>query len=53
MIIGRDESTEAYSVLYHGERGVCRIYQMSLADGIWKLWRDAPGFWSALYGDLQ
>jgi len=21
------------------------MYQMSLDDGVWKLWREAPGFW--------
>lgn len=43
-VIGCDDSTGACSVLYSDERGVTRIYQMSLEDGIWKMWRDAPGF---------
>jgi hypothetical protein len=43
-IIGPDETTGAYCVLYHDARGVSRVYQMSLRDDIWKLWRDAPGF---------
>jgi hypothetical protein len=25
-------------------RQISRIYQMSLSDGVWKLWREAPGF---------
>jgi hypothetical protein len=25
-------------------RGVLRIYRMSVADGVWRMWRDAPGF---------
>ncbi len=25
-------------------RGVARVYKMSLADGVWKLWRDEPDF---------
>lgn len=44
MTIGRDESVETYCMLYFDSRGVSRIYQMSLSDGVWKLWRDAPGF---------
>lgn len=30
---------------YFDSRGVARVYQMSLDGGIWKLWREAPGFW--------
>jgi len=53
MIIGRDESTEAYSVLYHDERDVSRIYRMSLIGGVWKLWRDAPGFYQRFMGTFS
>ncbi|MFL5734671.1 MAG: hypothetical protein ACJ78Q_16035 [Chloroflexia bacterium] len=42
--IGRDDSVEKYSMLYFDSRGVSRIYDMSLEDGVWKLWRNAPGF---------
>jgi hypothetical protein len=44
MVIGGDESTETYCALYFDSRGVSRIYQMSLNDGVWKMWREAPGF---------
>jgi hypothetical protein len=43
-IIGRDESDAEYLVLYYDDRGVSRVYQMSLSDGSWKLWRDHPEF---------
>lgn len=43
-IIGPDDTNEAYSVLYHDERGVSRVYQMSLKDATWKLWRNSPTF---------
>jgi len=43
-LMGPDESNETYSALYHDERGVSRIYQMTLKDGLWNLWRNAPGF---------
>ena len=43
-VIGHDDSVETCSMLYSDERGVARIYQMSLADGIWKMWRESPGF---------
>lgn len=44
QIIGCDDVNEAYSVLYSDSRGVARLYQMSLDDGVWKQWRNAPGF---------
>jgi hypothetical protein len=54
MIIGRDESTETYCIVYYDSRGVSRVYQMSLFDGVWKMWREAPGFsqrFSGAFGD--
>ena len=43
-LISRDESTPDYTVLYYDNRGVSRVYEMSFADGVWKIWREAPGF---------
>ncbi len=44
-LISRDEAGPNYTVLYYDARKVSRVYQMSFADGIWKMWREAPGFW--------
>jgi len=30
--------------LYHDSRGVRRVYQTSMADGVWRIWRNAPEF---------
>ena len=47
-IIGLDTSNEAapdaFTRHYFASRGVERVYAMSLSNGVWKLWRDAPGF---------
>jgi hypothetical protein len=43
-VVGRDDSAKPYTVLYFDDRGVSRIYQMSLEGGAWKQWREAPGF---------
>lgn len=43
-IIGLDDSSGQFTQLYADARGVFRVYQMSLNDSVWKLWRDAPGF---------
>lgn len=52
-IIGLDDTTETYSVLYHDERGVSRVYQMSLRDNLWKLWRNTPDFSQRFEGRLS
>ncbi len=44
MIIGRDETLGNYSMLYHDSRDVSRVLAMSLDKGVWKLWRNSPGF---------
>ncbi len=43
-IVGADESTEDFGVLYADARGVSRTMLMSLKDGVWRMWRDQPGF---------
>ena len=43
-IIGCDDSTGMYCMLQVDSRGISRIYQMGLSDGVWNLWRQAPGF---------
>lgn len=43
-IIGLDDSNETFHMLYYDSRGVSRVYKMSLSDGVWKMWREAPGF---------
>jgi hypothetical protein len=42
-IIGFDDESATYRQHYFDSRGVARVYEMSFADGVWKLWRDAPG----------
>lgn len=43
-IIGCDNALGTCSMLYSDSRGVARLYAMSLSNGVWKLWRDDPGF---------
>lgn len=31
-------------MLYADARGACRVSRMTLSDGVWKIWREAPGF---------
>lgn len=43
-VIGQDDTLGTCQILYSDERGVSRIYEMSLEDGLWRFWRNAPGF---------
>ncbi|HUF60253.1 MAG TPA: hypothetical protein VMR89_12375 [Actinomycetota bacterium] len=43
-IIGCDGANGTYSQLYSDERGVCRVYEMSIGGGEWKLWREGEPF---------
>jgi hypothetical protein len=43
-IIGRDEGEPDYLVLYADDRGVSRVYYMTLEGDRWRMWRDTPAF---------
>jgi hypothetical protein len=43
-VIGWDDERGTYLQHYFDSRGVARVYEMSFADGVWKLRRIAPGF---------
>jgi hypothetical protein len=44
MIIRVGPDPETFEQHYYDSRGVARVFQMSLNEGTWKLWREAPGF---------
>ena len=52
-VIGHDGAAETCSMLYSDERGVARIYQISLEGGVWKMWRDTPGFLQRVTGTFS
>jgi hypothetical protein len=43
-IMGCDAANGTYFQLYSDERGVCRVYEMSIKDGEWGLWREGEPF---------
>jgi len=53
QIIGSDESDGHIIALYYDDRIVSRIYRMSLMNGVWKIWREAPGFSQRFEGKLS
>ena len=52
-VIGHDDAGGPCTMLYSDERGVARILQMSLEGGIWKLWRESPGFSQRMTGTFS
>jgi hypothetical protein len=43
-VIGAPESGEGLVMEYFDSRGVRRTYGVSLDDGVWRIWREAPEF---------
>jgi hypothetical protein len=43
-MIGLDDADGEFTVLYADARGVHRVYRMTFAEGVWTMWRYAPGF---------
>src|SRR5438034_4004031 len=52
-IMGCDAANGTYCQLYWDDRGVCRIYQMTIGDGEWRLWRDGAPFSQRFTGRFE
>lgn len=52
-IIGVDDSSGEFSMLYSDARDVFRIYRMSVAGRAWRVWRDDPGFLQRFIGEFS
>ena len=52
-VIGCDGMSGIYYQLYTDDRDVQRIYEMSLADGVWKLWRTGEPFSQRFTGEFS
>lgn len=52
-IIGVAGEREPFTQHYYDSRGVGRVYFTSLEDRVWKVWREAPGFWQRYKGALS
>jgi hypothetical protein len=40
-------------MLYYDERGVSRIYEMTVEGSIWRMWRNAPDFMQRMTGNIS
>jgi hypothetical protein len=52
-IIGCDAANGTYYQLYSDERGVCRVYGMSISETEWKLWREGAPFPQRFIGRFE
>jgi hypothetical protein len=43
-VIGGDTDSGHVQILYHDERRISRIYKTAFQNGVWRIWRDQPGF---------
>jgi hypothetical protein len=51
IVFGADD--EGLSMNYFDSRGVHRIYGVSMSDGIWRMWRNSPGFSQKFNGRIS
>jgi uncharacterized protein YndB with AHSA1/START domain len=52
-IIGLSEEPDTFTQHYYDSRGVARVYAMSLDGNVWRLHREAPGFWQRYAGTIS
>jgi hypothetical protein len=52
-LMGRDETSGEYGVLYSDARGVSRVYRMTFEDRVWRIWRNATGFHQRFEGRVS
>ena len=52
-IVGCDAANGTYYQLYSDERGVCRVFGMSISETEWKLWRDGEPFPQRFTGKFE
>ena len=53
FIIGKDDAAEEFAASYFDVRGVSRIYRMRFDGGVWRMWRDVPGFSQRFEGRIS
>ena len=52
-IIGGGSTPGTWPMEYFDSRGVSRTYQISMDNGVWRMWRDHPGFSQRLSGVFE
>jgi hypothetical protein len=53
LAIGRSDANDACEVLYHDDRGVCRVFAMTFDGKRWTLSREDPDFHQRFIADVE
>jgi hypothetical protein len=52
-VFGRNDARDQFVALYHDERGVLRVFDVTLEDGAWTMFRADPDFHHRLTGRID
>ena len=53
LVLGRSDPHESYTALYHDERGVCRVFDMTFDGARWSLDRQDPDMFQRFTADVE
>lgn len=53
FVFGRNDARDQFIVLYHDERGVLRVFELTLEDDSWMMSRSDPDFHQRLLGRVE
>jgi hypothetical protein len=53
LVLGRSDPQDAYTALYHDERGVCRVYAMTFDGSHWTLNREDSDMFQRFVADVE
>ena len=53
LAIGRSDANDAYEVLYHDDRGVCRVFAMTWDGRRWTMSRKDPDFHQRFIAEVE
>ncbi|RSM79676.1 hypothetical protein DL991_12740 [Amycolatopsis sp. WAC 01375] len=53
LVLGRSDTRDTYTALYHDERGVCRVFAMTFDGTRWHLNRQDPDMHQRFIADVQ
>jgi len=53
LVLGRSDANDAYTALYHDERGVCRVFAMVFDGARWTLTREDPDMFQRFVADVE
>ncbi|QWF79533.1 hypothetical protein [Amycolatopsis sp. CA-230715] len=53
LVLGRSDANDAYTALYHDERGVCRVFAMTFDGTRWTLNREDPDMFQRFVAEVE